>query len=191
MLLIIQFVGGLVLLLGSSGNTGAPPETLPPAHNHHLYNTVRYAAALAVSARIEHDGLAWVEAARIQRETDEYVAVLVAAQAQQQAQQQAQRTYALSSTSAPVSPTSTPTHPQRGGSLDWGAIAQCESGGDWHINTGNGYYGGLQFSHQSWVGAGGLAYAPRADLATRDSQIAVAEVLLQMQGRGAWPVCGR
>ncbi|MDT0319602.1 transglycosylase family protein [Streptomyces millisiae] len=72
----------------------------------------------------------------------------------------------------------------------WDAVAQCESGGDWSINTGNGYYGGLQFSQSSWAAAGGTQYAERADLATKDQQIAAAEVLLSMQGPGAWPVCG-
>jgi resuscitation-promoting factor RpfA len=68
----------------------------------------------------------------------------------------------------------------------WDQVAQCESGGNWHINTGNGYYGGLQFSQSSWEAAGGLQYAPRADLATKDQQIAIAEKLLAMQGPGAW-----
>jgi hypothetical protein len=76
--------------------------------------------------------------------------------------------------------------------VDWDAIAECESGGDWHINTGNGYYGGLQFAQGSWEGAGGTQYAPRADLASREQQIATAEVLSD-GGRnvmGHWPVCG-
>ncbi|PMC74680.1 MULTISPECIES: transglycosylase family protein [unclassified Brachybacterium] len=72
----------------------------------------------------------------------------------------------------------------------WDEVAACESGGDWSINTGNGYYGGLQFSQSSWEAAGGLQYAPRADLASKSQQIATAEVLLSMQGPGAWPVCG-
>ena len=72
----------------------------------------------------------------------------------------------------------------------WDQVAACESGGNWSINTGNGYYGGLQFSASSWLGAGGGKYAPRADLATKDQQIAVAENLLASQGPGAWPVCG-
>ena len=72
----------------------------------------------------------------------------------------------------------------------WEAVAQCESGGDWSINTGNGFYGGLQFTNSSWAAAGGTQYAPRADLATKDQQIATAERLLAMQGPGAWPVCG-
>ncbi|MCF6523764.1 transglycosylase family protein [Streptomyces sp. JJ36] len=68
----------------------------------------------------------------------------------------------------------------------WERVAQCESSGDWHINTGNGYYGGLQFSQSSWEAAGGTQYAARADLATKAQQIATAERLLDMQGPGAW-----
>jgi hypothetical protein len=69
---------------------------------------------------------------------------------------------------------------------DWDAIARCESGGDWKANTGNGHYGGLQFAQSSWIAAGGLKYAPRADLATRKEQIAVAERLAALQGMSAW-----
>ncbi|WP_435858701.1 transglycosylase family protein [Streptomyces pathocidini] len=72
----------------------------------------------------------------------------------------------------------------------WEKVAQCESGGNWSINTGNGYYGGLQFSQSSWKAAGGTQYAARADLATKDQQIAVAEKLLAMQGPGAWTCAG-
>jgi hypothetical protein len=75
--------------------------------------------------------------------------------------------------------------------VNWDAIAQCESGGNWHINTGNGYYGGLQFSKGTWNGYGGQKYASRADLASRGEQIAIAEKVLDGQGIGAWPVCGR
>ncbi|EYT82408.1 MULTISPECIES: transglycosylase family protein [unclassified Streptomyces] len=69
---------------------------------------------------------------------------------------------------------------------DWDSIAACESGGDWNANTGNGYYGGLQFAQSSWIAAGGLQYAPRADLATRREQIAVARRLAALQGMSAW-----
>ncbi|MFF2202513.1 transglycosylase family protein [Streptomyces sp. NPDC058145] len=71
----------------------------------------------------------------------------------------------------------------------WDRIAQCESGGDWHINTGNGYYGGLQFSAGTWRAYGGGAYAPTADQASRSAQIAVATKVQHAQGWGAWPVC--
>lgn len=73
----------------------------------------------------------------------------------------------------------------------WDAIAACESSGNWAINTGNGYYGGLQFDQSTWERNGGLRYAGRADLATREEQIAIAEVTRARQGWGAWPVCGR
>ncbi|MFI9647113.1 transglycosylase family protein [Streptomyces sp. NPDC052040] len=71
----------------------------------------------------------------------------------------------------------------------WDRIAQCESGGNWHINTGNGYFGGLQFSAGTWRAYGGSAYAPTADQASRGAQIAVATKVQQAQGWGAWPVC--
>lgn len=72
---------------------------------------------------------------------------------------------------------------------DWDRLAQCEAGGNWQINTGNGYYGGLQFNQGTWEAHGGTEYAPRADLATREQQIAVAERVLASQGWGAWPAC--
>ncbi|MFF7354057.1 MULTISPECIES: transglycosylase family protein [Streptomyces] len=72
----------------------------------------------------------------------------------------------------------------------WDAVAQCESGGNWSINTGNGFYGGLQFSASTWAAYGGTAYAAQANQATKAQQIAVAEKVLAAQGKGAWPVCG-
>lgn len=71
----------------------------------------------------------------------------------------------------------------------WDRIAQCESGGDWHINTGNGYYGGLQFSAGTWRAYGGSAYASTADKASKAQQIAVATKVQRGQGWGAWPTC--
>ncbi|MFE0731321.1 transglycosylase family protein [Streptomyces antibioticus] len=71
----------------------------------------------------------------------------------------------------------------------WDRIAQCESGGNWHINTGNGYYGGLQFSASTWRAYGGTAYAPTADKAGKAEQIAVATKVQKSQGWGAWPTC--
>ncbi len=71
----------------------------------------------------------------------------------------------------------------------WDAVAQCESGGDWSINTGNGYYGGLQFDQSTWDAYGGQGYAARADEASKSAQIAVAERTLAAQGWGSWPVC--
>ncbi len=72
--------------------------------------------------------------------------------------------------------------------MNWDAVAQCESGGNWAINTGNGYYGGLQFTMGTWRANGGEGSPHQA---SRDEQIRVAENVLHSQGRGAWPVCGR
>ncbi|MGQ7295762.1 LysM peptidoglycan-binding domain-containing protein [Quadrisphaera sp. KR29] len=85
---------------------------------------------------------------------------------------------ALSGTSAQAASAST-----------WDRLAACESTSNWSINTGNGYYGGLQFSASTWKGFGGGQYASRADLASREQQIAVAEEVLAVQGWGAWPSC--
>lgn len=82
-------------------------------------------------------------------------------------------------TQAPAAP------PVAGGSV-WDQLAQCESGGNWSINTGNGYYGGLQFSQSSWTAAGGTGSPQNA---SREQQIAVATTLQSMQGWGAWPSC--
>lgn len=74
---------------------------------------------------------------------------------------------------------------------EWDTVAQCESGGNWSINTGNGYYGGLQFSASTWAAYGGTQYAAQANQASKSQQIAVAEKVLASQGKGAWPVCGK
>jgi hypothetical protein len=99
-------------------------------------------------------------------------------------------------TSTPTRRPTPATRTSRPADLDvsswpWDALAECESGGDWHVNTGNGYYGGLQFTMQTWLAYGGGRYAARADLATRSQQIAVAIQTQAGQGWGAWPVCSR
>ena len=71
----------------------------------------------------------------------------------------------------------------------WNALSRCEAGGNWAINTGNGFYGGVQFDQNTWERNGGLRYAQRADLASREEQIAIAEVTRARQGWGAWPTC--
>ncbi|MGZ4436225.1 MAG: transglycosylase family protein [Nocardioidaceae bacterium] len=73
----------------------------------------------------------------------------------------------------------------------WDRLAGCESGGRWHINSGNGYYGGLQFSSSTWRGYGGRRFARQASGATKLQQIRVAERVKRAQGWGAWPVCSR
>ncbi|MFD7257475.1 transglycosylase family protein [Streptomyces sp. NPDC059874] len=78
-----------------------------------------------------------------------------------------------------------------GGEWPWDCVADCESSGRWAVNTGNGFYGGLQFWQQTWEEYGGLAFARRADLASRGQQIRVAQDVLARQGWDAWPVCSK
>ena len=99
--------------------------------------------------------------------------------------------------SAPAQPSSQPATTAApasawgsAGGVNWYAIAACESGGNWSANTGNGFYGGLQFTQQTWLAYGGGQYAPTANLASPAQQIAVAQRVLAGQGIGAWPVCG-
>jgi len=87
-----------------------------------------------------------------------------------------------------VAPMALATGTANADSVNWDAVAACESGGNWAINTGNGYYGGLQFTMGTWHSNGG-AGSPHA--ASREEQIRVAENVLQSQGIGAWPSCGR
>lgn len=97
-------------------------------------------------------------------------------------------------TTTTVPPTTTTTQPpapkpaaaqSRG--VNWDAIAECESHGNWSINTGNGYYGGLQFSHSTWIAYGGGKYAENAHLTSRENQIAIASTM----SLSHWPVCGK
>lgn len=74
---------------------------------------------------------------------------------------------------------------------NWTKLANCESSGRWHINTGNGYYGGVQFSSSTWRAYGGRSYARQAHLASQSEQIAVARRVLASQGPYAWPACSR
>jgi Transglycosylase-like domain/LysM domain len=92
---------------------------------------------------------------------------------------------------APAAPaTGAWSAPAPSGGVNWSAIAACESGGNWAASTGNGFYGGLQFTEGTWLANGGGQFAPSANLATPAEQIAVAQRVLASQGIGAWPVCG-
>ncbi|MFB6726434.1 ubiquitin-like domain-containing protein [Kribbella sp. NPDC056345] len=85
-----------------------------------------------------------------------------------------------------------PEPPASGNTGVWDRIAECESGGNWASNTGNGYYGGLQFSSGTWAAYGGRTYAPNAHLASKTQQIAIAEKVRAARGSYAdWPVCGK
>jgi hypothetical protein len=86
-----------------------------------------------------------------------------------------------------VTPATQTTSPPQDTSVNWDAIAECESGGDWSINTGNGYYGGLQFSHSTWIAYGGGQFAENAHQTSRENQIAIASGM----SLSHWPHCGR
>ena len=87
-------------------------------------------------------------------------------------------------------PVATSSYPSSSGGVNWSAIAACESGGNWSTNTGNGFYGGLQFSQGTWDAYGGGQYSSTASGASEGQQITVAQRVLAAQGIGAWPVCG-
>ena len=109
-----------------------------------------------------------------------------AAQAATPAPSSAAPTSSTASAPASASPSALPA----AGGANWAAIAACESGGNWSANTGNGFYGGLQFTQGTWDAYGGGQYAASANEASQAQQIAVAERVLAGQGIGAWPVCG-
>ena len=178
--------------------------SLHPAAAHHSHEsyTVRPGDTLSSIARHEYGKAAdwpalwWanrhkvpnpglITAGQRLRLPDQHRVVRLTRAAQAAAANQAP-TASTTATSAPVaSPSALPT-----GSANWQAIAACESGGNWSANTGNGFYGGLQFTQQTWLGYGGGQYASSANLATPSQQIAVAQRVLAGQGIGAWPVCG-
>lgn len=81
--------------------------------------------------------------------------------------------------------------PASASSVNWDKLAQCESGGNWSISTGNGYYGGLQFSRSTWIANGGGKYASTANKASKSEQIRIAEKLYAKRGLSPWPVCGK
>jgi uncharacterized protein YabE (DUF348 family) len=93
---------------------------------------------------------------------------------------------ASATTAAPVASTGSTAGLDLSNAAMWDKVAKCESGGNWHINTGNGYYGGLQFAQGTWIGHGGAQFAPRADLASREQQITVANRIYATSGLSQW-----
>jgi len=94
-------------------------------------------------------------------------------------------------TEPPQTTTTSTTRPVVSEGSRWDQLAECESGGDWSINTGNGFSGGVQFLRSTWLAMGGGEFAPDAYLASKAEQIVVAERLLKVSGWGAWPGCTR
>lgn len=125
-----------------------------------------------------------VDLARTRRETDEYMGRHTKRNTFSTAARLTVASMAVVGASATITPAASAAPDS-----DWDRLAQCEAGGNWHINTGNGFHGGLQFSPSTWNAYGGQKYAPYAYQATREQQIAVAEKVLAGQGWGAWPAC--
>jgi len=135
-----------------------------------------------------------VEQAAAEQAAAEKAAAERAAAAEAARQQQAARAAQQRESSRTASPSSSPSGGGGGGNVSggvWDTIAQCESGGNWSINSGNGFSGGLQFHPGTWRAMGGTAYAPTAAQATKAQQIEIAERTLAAQGWGAWPACSR
>jgi LysM repeat protein len=126
---------------------------------------------------------------RLRLPTSGHVSARIARAAQAAIPAQAQAVSVPQADPPAATPVSTPP-PASSGGANWSAIAACESGGNWSANTGNGFYGGLQFTEQTWLAYGGGQYASSANLASESQQIAVAQRVLAGQGIGAWPVCG-
>jgi hypothetical protein len=150
-------------------------------------DTARQAEADAERAASEFEA----RQAGLRSQLEEARTSLVELRAEQAAARTAPPPASRSTSAATPAPAPRADVPAPATGRDWDAVAQCESGGNWSINTGNGYYGGLQFSASTWSGFGGGEFAPRADLATKNQQITVAERVLAKQGWGAWPTCGR
>lgn len=93
---------------------------------------------------------------------------------------------ATATAAAPVATTGSTAGLDLSNAAMWDKVAKCESGGNWHINTGNGYYGGLQFAQGTWLAHGGAQFAPRADLASREQQITVANRIYATSGLSQW-----
>lgn len=160
------------------------PPTAQPIPN----KPTRPETRVDTQRRIKHD----VSRKRrtVEIESDRERSRVAAAQAQQQVTATPDHTH-------PV-PKPAPPHPHELDSESvapvttvWDRLAECESGGDWATNTGNGYSGGLQFHPRTWTAHGGSEFAPAAWQAPRVAQIAVAKRVLASQGWKAWPACSR
>lgn len=140
----------------------------------------RNAALVTFAKTVEADQLRRYAAAVEAQRLADFAAAVEAAEAE------ARRAEAQKAAQAQRSSAGAPA--VAGGSV-WDRLAQCESGGNWSMNTGNGFYGGLQFMQSTWVSVGGTRYAPAPHLASREQQIAAAETLLARSGWGQWPAC--
>ena len=174
------------LLVATTASASSSPEQAPKIESEPATEAEQSArVGLPVeflAAEAEHQAVelfAYLEASKQEeaRKVGEYITML-----QEEEARAAQQAKTRQFTASSPSPAAT------GGSV-WDQLAQCESGGNWSINTENGYYGGVQFSYSTWLAMGGGQYAERADLASREQQIVIAERTLASGGWGQWPQC--
>ena len=184
-LLAIVSIGGIALISPLAARSAAPT---PPAVEQHLLELGADPAPAAAGGPIERGG---VLSARSAADTLEPADDAEAVDAQPMPTPgTAPMEATLHSAATPPQPAGAAPAPvtYSEGSV-WDDLAQCESGGNWAINTGNGYYGGLQFSHATWHGYGGGEFAEYPHEATREEQIIVAERLRAARGYAPWPAC--
>jgi hypothetical protein len=156
---------------------------------------INYGAAEAAVATTQQAQEDFIEGLEVQQYLDALHAADVARQAAEAEAAAAKATAAAAA--AKAASAASPPHlvqnsapaPRSTSGFPWDRLAQCESGGNWAIHTGNGFSGGLQFVNSTWLSNGGGAYAPQAWQASREQQIAVAERVLANSGPGAWPAC--
>jgi hypothetical protein len=190
---LIGFVSAIALLVVSFGNVDhsteaaaeptassvLAPEVAPPAAPKPSNKSDRNEALDALAGFDAEDR----EAFRLLTMTEEERAAVEryvnAVEAQERQAQEGEADSTATTAPAPAAPA---------GSV-WDSLVVCEASGNWAANTGNGFYGGLQFVQSTWLAYGGGAYAPRADLASREAQIAVGQRVQAAQGWSAWPAC--
>jgi hypothetical protein len=181
-----------LLAVGADGpseraEASTPPDAVPAAASAPVFEVDlgagRDAALVTFAKVVEADQLRRYAAAVEAQRLADFAAAVEAAEAE------ARRAEAQRAAQAARAQRSSAGAPAVAGGGVWDRLAQCESGGNWSMNTGNGFYGGLQFMQSTWESVGGTRYAPAPHLASREQQIAAAETLLARSGWGQWPAC--
>jgi hypothetical protein len=163
---------------------------VPPAVEQHLLELREAPAAAAAAGSIERGGVLSARSATDTREPAGDAEALAAQPMPTPGSVPMEATlYSAATPAPPVVAAPAPAPVTYSGSSVWDDLAECESGGNWAINTGNGYYGGLQFSYATWHGYGGGEFAEYPHQATREEQIVVAERLRAARGYAPWPAC--
>jgi resuscitation-promoting factor RpfB len=184
-LLVIVSIGGIALVAPLAAQSAAPAA---PAVEERLLELGEAPAPAAGGATIERGGVLSARSAADTLEPTED-AEAVDAQPMPTPGTAPMEPTLYSTATPPIAAEPAPAPVTYSGSSVWDDLAQCESGGNWAINTGNGYYGGLQFSHATWHGYGGGEFAEYPHQATREEQIIVAERLRATRGYAPWPAC--